>query len=194
MTKTVPFKGGSLSTKILSSSSAGVFAHAQGRGRARGGKLRVYTDGACWPNPGPGGWAVATAGPDGMPTWCVSGRAPHTTNNRMELAAALAALRAFETPQDMIVYTDSRYLVNGMTVWRDAWQARGLSGVANADLWAALYREADRHQAVSWRWVRGHADSGMNNYADSLAFASLEGRLPGDATPRLVPEALDRAR
>ena len=129
-----------------------------------------------------------------MSNWCLSGRAPHTTNNRMELAAALAALRAFETPQDMVIFTDSRYLVRGMDDWREQWQARRFAGVMNADLWRALYREADRHQAVSFRWVKGHADSGMNNYVDWLAFETLGGKLPGDATPRMVPEVLAAAR
>jgi len=150
VTKSAPFRWGSPSNKAVGvsvSSAAAPSVTTRGRG-ARGAKLRVWTDGACWPNPGPGGWAIATAEPDGASNWCLSGRAPHTTNNRMELAAALAALRAFQTPQDMVIYTDSRYLVNGMTEWRFEWQARRFANVRNADLWWALYCEADRHQGV----------------------------------------------
>jgi ribonuclease HI len=142
--------------------------------------VTIYTDGACSGNPGPGGWAALLI-PEDDPdaTERITGGDPHTTNNRMELTAALQALRTLKAPTRVQLHTDSKYLSKAFNEgWLDSWQSNNWqtssnSNVKNQDLWKALLDEADRHQ-VDWIWVRGHADDALNIVADELAVAAME--------------------
>ncbi|HEX4182100.1 MAG TPA: ribonuclease HI [Caulobacteraceae bacterium] len=130
----------------------------------------IYTDGACRGNPGPGGWgAILMAG--GRERELCGGDLA-TTNNRMELTAAIEALEALKRPCRVELHTDSQYLRNGITEWIRGWKARGwrtTSGpVKNADLWRRLDEARARHQ-VDWRWVKGHNGHPLNERADALA-------------------------
>jgi len=134
-------------------------------------QVQIYTDGACDPNPGPGGWGAVLV--HGVHTKEISGAEPYTTNNRMELTAAIAALRLLQRPCDVTLYTDSQYLRRGMTEWLPAWQSKGwrkANGrpVENMELWQELLRQVQRHR-VSWRWVKGHHGDPLNERADQLA-------------------------
>ncbi|MCS6986602.1 MAG: ribonuclease HI [Sphingomonadaceae bacterium] len=138
--------------------------------------VRIACDGACRGNPGPGGWAAIVRS-DGKER-VLKGAEPLTTNNRMELQAALAALQALPQPARVLVETDSRYLVDGMTKWLGQWQRNGWKTadrrpVANADLWTALAQAAAPHD-VRWVWVRGHAGHPANERADRLANAAID--------------------
>lgn len=138
--------------------------------------VRITTDGACRGNPGPGGWAAILAA--GNRERILTGAERLTTNNRMELTAALEALRALTRPSIVLLETDSQYLVNGMTQWLPGWQKRGWKTadrkpVKNVDLWQAL-AEAARPHAIRWEWVRGHAGHPMNERADQLANEALD--------------------
>jgi len=137
----------------------------------------IYTDGACSGNPGPGGWAaVLLCGPHRKE---LSGFHPHTTNNRMELQAAIEALRALKYPCKVKLYSDSAYLINAFRQnWLEAWQRNGWVSsrkqpVENRDLWEALLEAARPHQ-VEWLKVQGHADVAENNRCDELARAAIE--------------------
>ena len=138
--------------------------------------VAIYTDGACSGNPGPGGWgAVLLSGGHRRE---LSGAAPDTTNNRMELTAAIRALEALTRPSQVALYTDSTYLRDGITRWLPNWKARGWrtaakSPVKNRDLWEALDALARRHD-VSWHWVKAHAGNPENERADTLARAALK--------------------
>lgn len=138
--------------------------------------ITIYTDGGCNPNPGPGGWAALIITPDGTEQ-ALSGSEVNTTNNRMELTAALQALEALNTTSDIDLYTDSQYLRRGVTEWLAEWQRRGWkktdgSLVLNRDLWAALARNLHKHR-VTWHWVKGHADNPYNERVDRLASAAI---------------------
>lgn len=131
----------------------------------------IYTDGACSRNPGPGGWGALLRYGDVEKT--LTGGAPATTNNRMELQAAIEALSALKWPCSVHLYTDSTYVKNGITRWIGGWRAKGWrtkSGtpVKNVDLWQALDRLCIAHD-VDWRWVKGHAGDPGNERADALA-------------------------
>jgi ribonuclease HI len=130
----------------------------------------IYTDGGCMPNPGAGGWAAVLRYGDHIRE--ISGYDPETTNNRMELTAAVEALKALKRPCEVELYTDSQYLQRGVTEWMPSWKKRGWvrkSGpVKNEDLWKALDRLVQKHD-VQWRWVRGHAGNEMNERCDELA-------------------------
>lgn len=133
--------------------------------------IRITTDGACKGNPGPGGWAAILEwnGTEKL----LSGADPHTTNNRMEMTAALRALEALKRPSDVTLVTDSRYLMDGMTQWLPGWQRNGWRNaskqpVKNADLWMALERAARPH-TIRWEWVKGHSGHPANERVDSLA-------------------------
>jgi ribonuclease HI len=134
-------------------------------------EVQAFTDGACRGNPGPGGWGVVLrAGAREKEIW---GGDPATTNNRMELTAAIEALRALKQPCRVALYTDSKYVRSGITEWVPAWRARGWrttdrKPVKNQDLWQALAALAERHE-VEWHWVRGHAGHPENERADALA-------------------------
>jgi len=132
--------------------------------------VTVYTDGACDPNPGPGGWAVLLR--SGRNEKVLTGSEPATTNNRMELTAALKALEALKEPCQVDLYTDSEYLKRGITEWMPGWRRRGWrrkgASLANVDLWQALDAACQIHQ-VEWHWVRGHAGNPANQRVDQLA-------------------------
>ncbi len=137
--------------------------------------MEIHTDGACSGNPGPGGWAAILR-------WngherVLSGAEPETTNNRMELTAAIRALEALRRPVRVRIFTDSQYLKRGVTEWLPRWKARGwrtAAGrpVANRDLWQRLDDLLARHR-VAWHWVEGHAGDPLNERADRLARAAL---------------------
>lgn len=132
--------------------------------------VKIYSDGACWGNPGPGGWGAILITPGHSKE--LSGAEKLTTNNRMEITAALEGLKALNQPSVVHFFTDSSYLVNAATIWLPGWKARGWrrkDGVLlNADLWQELDREMAKHQ-VSWTWVKGHAGDRYNERADELA-------------------------
>lgn len=131
----------------------------------------IYTDGACSGNPGPGGWgAILRSGGTERELY---GGEPDTTNNRMELQAAISALSALKRPCKVELYTDSEYVKNGITQWIRGWKARGWKTAAkkpvkNAELWKALEEVANTHD-VTWKWVKGHAGIPENERADELA-------------------------
>jgi ribonuclease HI len=140
--------------------------------------VEVWTDGGSKPNPGPGGWAAILRfrGVEKE----LSGAEPATTNNRMELTAAAAALEALKRPCRVVLHTDSEYVKNGITRWHTGWVRknwRSSTGdpVKNMDLWKRLLAAAAQHK-IEWRWVRGHAGDVMNERADALATAAREGR------------------
>ena len=132
----------------------------------------IHTDGACKGNPGPGGWgAVLQAG--GGHEKELWGGEPNTTNNRMELMAAIMALEALKRPCRVELHTDSKYVMQGITEWMRGWKARGWltadkKPVKNAVLWQRLDAARARHD-VKWRWVKGHAGHELNERADQLA-------------------------
>ncbi len=141
--------------------------------------VTIYTDGGCSPNPGPGGWGAILRFTDSggeLHERELTGSAPDTTNNRMELTAAIEALRALKMPCRVEMHTDSLYLKNGITQWLKGWIQKGWklsSGdpVKNKDLWQALDTEVARHE-ITWHWVKAHANNELNNRADALAQAS----------------------
>ncbi len=131
----------------------------------------INADGSCLGNPGPGGWAAVLQ--SGGHEKVLSGAAPQTTNNRMELTAAIEALAALKRPTVVTLRTDSRYVVDGITKWVHGWKKRGWQTaekkpVLNQDLWLRLDELAGGHK-VSWQWVRGHAGDGGNERVDRLA-------------------------
>ena len=132
--------------------------------------IKIYSDGACWGNPGPGGWAAILISRGHHKE--ISGAERQTTNNRMEITAALEGLTALKQPSAVQFFTDSSYLVNAATSWLPGWKARGWKrkdGVLlNADLWQELDRELAKHK-VDWTWVKGHAGNRYNERADELA-------------------------
>jgi ribonuclease HI len=141
---------------------------------------RAYTDGACLGNPGPGGWGVRILYADG--TVCeLSGRAAATTNNRMELQAAIAALQVLHTSPQVTIFTDSRYVIDGLTKWLPAWRRRGWvtsthTPVKNRDLWLTL--EGLQHAGVRWQHVYGHRGDPNNERVDTIARACAAGTCP----------------
>ena len=135
------------------------------------GRVVVHTDGACSGNPGPGGWGAILEYKGREKE--LFGGAPETTNNRMELTAAIEALSALKRPCAVEIHTDSEYLRNGITQWihgwkRNGWKTRDRQPVKNADLWQALDALIARNE-VSWHWVRGHSGHAINERADALA-------------------------
>ena len=140
-------------------------------------QVTIYTDGGAKPNPGgPGGWAALLI--SGEHQRELSGAEPATTNNRMELTAAIMALEALKEPCTVTLYTDSQYLKNGITLWLPGWLRRGWKTsarkpVKNQGLWQRLHA-ASQHHEVDWRWVRGHAGNPANRHVDRLASAARE--------------------
>lgn len=132
--------------------------------------VTIYTDGACEPNPGPGGWAALLR--SGSQEKVLTGGEAQSTNNRMELRAAIAALQALNRPCQVRFFTDSEYLRRGITEWLPRWRARGWrrkgGALANAELWQALESAIGPHQ-IEWHWVRGHAGNPDNERVDRLA-------------------------
>jgi ribonuclease HI len=144
-------------------------------------ELFAYTDGGCSGNPGPGGWGVilqARRGDEVVKERELSGGADETTNNRMELTAAIRALEALERRSSITIVTDSTYLRDGITKWihgwkRNGWKTAAKKPVKNEDLWQALEALTTRHD-VRWDWVKGHAGHDENERADKLATAEIK--------------------
>ena len=144
-------------------------------------KLYAYTDGACSGNPGPGGWGVLLLAKDGetvIRSRELSGGEANTTNNRMELLAAINALNALEKPSSITVITDSVYVKDGITKWIFGWKSRGWKTatkkpVKNEDLWKCLDVATKQH-SVTWEWIKGHAGHEENEKADKLARTGME--------------------
>ena len=144
-------------------------------------ELFAYTDGACSGNPGPGGWGallLARDGDDIVKERTLCGGEAETTNNRMELKAAIEALNALDRPSQITVVTDSAYVKGGITEWMANWKKRGWktaskSPVKNVDLWQQLDEAASRHD-VKWEWVKGHAGHPENERADELARKGMD--------------------
>lgn len=139
-------------------------------------RVTIYTDGACSGNPGPGGWAAILSFKGQEKE--ISGGEPLTTNNRMEMTAAIEALNALKRPCTVDLFTDSQYVRQGITSWMKNWKQRGWrtadnKPVKNEDLWRALDEAASRHQVV-WHWVKGHADDPTNIRVDELAVAAMQ--------------------
>lgn len=131
----------------------------------------IYTDGACKGNPGPGGWGVVMQY-KGLEKELYGGE-QETTNNRMELMAAIMALEALKKPSSVALHTDSKYVMQGMTEWMDNWKKRGWKTAAkkpvkNADLWRRLDLAIEKHE-INWSWVKGHSGNIGNDKADMLA-------------------------
>ncbi|MCC8122816.1 MAG: ribonuclease HI [Oscillospiraceae bacterium] len=137
-------------------------------------QVTIYTDGACSGNPGPGGWGAILQYGDIQKE--LSGGEGHTTNNRMELMGAIAALEALKEPCEVALYSDSKYVIDGLEKgWAKGWRARGWiksdkKPALNPDLWSRLLDLCDVHR-VTLHWVRGHADNPYNNRCDELAVA-----------------------
>jgi ribonuclease HI len=136
--------------------------------------LFAFTDGACSGNPGPGGWGVLLLAKDGetiLKERTLNGGEPETTNNRMELMAAISALEVLERPSTLTVVTDSAYVKDGITKWIHGWKRNGWTkkgGLKNAELWQRLDAAQARHK-VKWEWIKGHAGHPENERADELA-------------------------
>jgi ribonuclease HI len=145
------------------------------------GAVDIYTDGACSGNPGPGGWgAVLYYGTHKKELY--GSAAGETTNNRMELTAAIEALESLTRPSRVRLHTDSTYLRDGITKWlpgweRNGWKTAARQPVKNADLWRRLQAAVQRHD-VEWRWVRGHAGNAGNELADTLANRGMAAVMP----------------
>lgn len=149
--------------------------------------VEISTDGACLGNPGPGGWGAVLRYKGTEKE--ISGSAPDTTNNKMELQAAIEGLAALKRPSTVILYTDSSYVRNGIMKWVAGWQRNGWKTAArqpvkNADLWQALIEAAKPHR-IEWIWVKGHAGHPDNERADKLACAEalVFARKPARAAP-----------
>jgi ribonuclease HI len=138
--------------------------------------VEIFTDGSCEPNPGPGGWAAIII--DGNSKQELKGFEVFSTNNRMELTAALEALRKVEPEKSIRIYTDSQYLQKGVTEWMKNWKERNWrrkgGALANIDLWQALSAEIDKKQ-ISWKWIKGHAGHPINEMVDRLARSMING-------------------
>lgn len=137
-----------------------------------GSTVEIYTDGGCEPNPGVGGWAaILEYNGFVMKIW---GGEPDSTNNRMELTAAIRALESLKRACQVVIHTDSEYVKNGITVWIHGWKQKGWrrgkrgSEIKNLDLWQRLDELACKHQ-IEWRWVKGHAGDSKNERCDALA-------------------------
>lgn len=149
--------------------------------------VAIWTDGACSGNPGPGGWGAILVW-NGVEKE-LTGGAADTTNNRMEMTAAVEALSALKRPSAVELHTDSEYLRNGITKWLAGWKRRGWrtadgKPVKNVDLWQALEAAMAPHRVV-WHWVRGHAGDEMNERADALARAGMADFKPSPARRRV---------
>jgi ribonuclease HI len=147
-------------------------------------EVEIFTDGACKGNPGPGGWGAILRS-NGKERELSGGEAL-TTNNRMELTAAIEALKALKKPCHVQLYTDSNYVRDGITRWihgwrRNGWRTADRKPVKNAELWQALLEATDPHR-IDWHWVKGHAGHPENERADALACAEAEARKSGGNT------------
>ena len=140
-------------------------------------KYKIYTDGACSGNPGPGGWGAVIFDQDDKQK-NISGSEKNTTNNRMELLAAIMSLKKIKTNSEVVIFTDSIYVKNGITEWMKKWKKNGWKNsnkkpVKNKDLWIKLDRLCETNN-VSWEWVKGHSTNEFNNLADELATKAIK--------------------
>ena len=140
-------------------------------------KVDIYTDGACIGNPGPGGWAFVIKYSNGE-TKEFSGSEKYTTNNKMELTAAIKAIKYFKKKIIINIYTDSKYLKDGITIWIKKWKLNGWKtsnkkNVKNSDLWKLLEEKIQDHK-IHWMWVKGHDENIFNEKADMLAKKAIE--------------------
>ncbi len=147
-------------------------------------EVTIYTDGACRGNPGPGGWGVLMLA--GKKEKTLQGADPETTNNRMEIQAAIEALNVLKRRCRVILYTDSKYVKDGINEWLPNWKTRGWKTsnrkpVKNEDLWRELDRLVADHD-VDWRWVKGHSGVAGNERADELANEAIDAMLNGPHT------------
>jgi|TARA_R100000687_G_C6397591_1_gene140260 ribonuclease HI len=145
----------------------------------------IFTDGACRGNPGPGGWGAVLR--YGSTEKTLSGGEPDTTNNRMELMAAIMALEALTQPCQVVLTTDSRYVMDGITQWMANWKKRGWKTaskqpVKNADLWRRLDAACSKH-TIEWQWVKGHSGHPENEKADALANRGIDELLQKKGMP-----------
>ena len=139
-------------------------------------QIEIYTDGACRGNPGPGGWGALLIA--GRHRKTLHGGEHETTNNRMELTAAIEALNALKRPSKVVLHTDSKYVMDGISEWLVNWKKRGWKTankkpVKNQDLWIALDEAVQRHD-IRWKWVRGHTGDPGNEEADALANRGID--------------------
>jgi ribonuclease HI len=154
-------------------------------------KVRLITDGSCLGNPGPGGWAaILRYNQHTKELW---GCEPHTTNNRMELTAAIEGLRALREDCEVEITTDSEYLKNGITTWINGWKRKGWmtaakKPVVNQDLWKALDEQVQRHR-TAWVWTRGHSDHADNNRCDELATRAAREQCGSRSGPAIPVES-----
>jgi len=140
-------------------------------------KYKIYTDGACSGNPGPGGWGAVILDQDDKQK-NISGSEKNTTNNRMELLAAIMSLKKIKTNSEVVIFTDSTYVKNGITEWMKNWKKNGWKNsskkpVKNKDLWEKLNKLCEAN-SVSWKWVKGHSTNEFNNLADELATKAIK--------------------
>ena len=147
------------------------------------GKVTIYTDGACKGNPGPGGWGVVLK--SGDKEKYLHGGETLTTNNRMEMTAVIEALKALKMPCHVSLYTDSKYVMQGVTEWLSGWKARGWKTagkdpVKNVDLWQEIDSLLGTHE-IAWHWVKGHAGHPGNELADALANKGVEEHMKNQA-------------
>ena len=156
--------------------------------------IQLYTDGSCYPNPGPGAWACVF-NKDGTRKH-ISGYANYTTNNRMEMLAVIKGLHHLNRPCFVSIYTDSKYVLEGFTRWfvnweRNNWKTKQGDDVKNQDLWERLKIEVVRHEEVTWTWVRGHSGVVLNELVDGFATEAAERgrekRKRRDGTQLLLP-------
>jgi ribonuclease HI len=139
-------------------------------------KVEIFTDGGCWGNPGPGGWGALLRCENKEKQF--SGSEAYTTNNRMEMTAAIEGLKVLKCPCQVIITTDSTYLKDGITQWIENWKKNGWKTkekvfVKNIDLWKQLDQAISHHQ-IEWRWIKGHAGHRENELADQLAQNAIE--------------------
>ena len=140
-------------------------------------KYKIYTDGACTGNPGTGGWGAVILDQDDKQK-NISGSEKNTTNNRMELLAAIMSLKKIKTNSEVVIFTDSTYVKNGITEWMKNWKKNGWKNsskkpVKNKDLWEKLDKLCEAN-SVSWKWVKGHSTNEFNNLADELATKAIK--------------------
>ena len=140
-------------------------------------KYEIYTDGACLGNPGPGGWGAVIFDKDNNQK-NISGNVKDTTNNRMELMAPIMALKKISANSEVVIYTDSTYVKNGITEWikkwkKNGWQNSNKKTVKNKDLWIKLDNLCKNNKII-WKWVKGHSDNKYNNLADELATQAIK--------------------
>tara|TARA_B110001452_G_C15065365_1_gene371841 strand:- start:45 stop:473 length:429 start_codon:yes stop_codon:yes gene_type:complete len=141
-------------------------------------KYKIYTDGACSGNPGPGGWGAVIFDEEKKQN-NISGKAKETTNNRMELMGPIMALKKIRFKSDVTIFTDSTYVKNGITEWIRKWENNGWKNsnkkpVKNKDLWMKLNELCQKNKVI-WKWVKGHSNNKYNNLADELATKAIDG-------------------